>query len=112
MSTATPGDICIVNDFDRPCCEMLARVISVAYSTMPPHLYQLRYLVGDKKSMICQSENPTPVSDFGVKVVIDNGKITAIQFDESTATYENGTHRSWQATYRSETRPLADWRAK
>ena len=90
------GTLCIINEYDRPCCELVCRVKSIQKGK--PDVYVCEYVTEEPMSNDCADIRPIPLSEFGVEVVIDETKqtITTKQTSPSKATYSDGRPREWQ----------------
>jgi len=89
------GDLIIVNDYDCPCVQLVAQVRKIENGRCFAD-YVTTGTLSTKKAEN-PVENATLVSDFGVRLVNNNGILEAYTLREpSRATYKNGKPRNWQ----------------
>lgn len=81
--------LCIINDMDRPYSRLVV-VVSEGVG---------RYNKLDKKLKgykFTNFDNATPLEDFGITIVEENGVYKCTQDKESVAKYADGKQRKWQ----------------
>lgn len=87
-------DYVIVNDFDRPCTRLIAKVKSIDDSGLAKFDY---LTTGTSMKMASGPINEaTLIADFGVIVVENPNDIFAKQVLKCVATYSDGSPRGWQ----------------
>jgi hypothetical protein len=95
MGKIRPGDLVIMNSFDRPCCRLIAYVTSIVGEEI-----QAKYLTNGVKQVTVRGEvdQVTRVADFGVSVVLTREYITTARNPDlpQIATYSDGMPRAWQ----------------
>ena len=109
------GDYVIVNDIDRPCEKLIAKVIQVKLDDKNKKIYASRYINArvskeyKNKILTC---TPTKVESFGQKVEIftdiQKYRVTEDHLQEKIATYADGKLREWQGSNERELN-LASW---
>lgn len=89
------GDLIIINDSDRPCARMIAKVTSI--NSKIDRVYA-KYISSKLKNEKCYSspDNVTKVTDFGVQVYIEKDRYMCLAIGRSKATYRDGMSRQWQ----------------
>jgi|SaaInlLV_10m_DNA_2_1039722.scaffolds.fasta_scaffold04001_4 hypothetical protein len=92
MKTSVAKHFFILNEFDKPCVELIARRVGD----------QLRYINHDNGDTLFNMRCATDLETFGfraeIKGMTDTGKI-AVKFeqeDQSRALYPKGKKRNWQ----------------
>jgi hypothetical protein len=104
------GNCVILNEFDRPCGYLVAVITEV----LDDHYY-CKYLSEETSLDTYNNANgklglrvpkgynqfPTPVEDFGVRVVYDekNRLYSCVRFGESKARYPDDSIRHWQENF-------------
>ena len=97
MSKLQRGDCVIVNEFDRPCPELVA-VVTAVNNGMADCQY-LSAKVYHDQTMVFPEGEPTPLEALGMRCVV--GQYQFIVVDGSTpptARYHDGTTRLWQCS--------------
>ena len=92
-SGATFSGFFIVNRYDRPSEEHIAerRENGYLYYVHPSLRNEIRYWA-------MNPDDPTPIEDFGVRILIEGGKLHGKLIDPSRATYLDGRQRKWQGS--------------
>lgn len=81
----------IVNRYDRPSEEHIAERRANGY------LYYVHpTLRDDKRYWAMNPDDPTPLEDFGIRILIEGGELHGKLVDPSRATYLDGRQRRWQ----------------
>jgi len=81
----------IVNRYDRPSEEQIAERRKDGY------LYYVHpKLRNEKMYWAMNPDDPTPLEDFGIRILIEGGKLHGKLVDPSRATYLDGRVRKWQ----------------
>jgi hypothetical protein len=81
----------IVNCCDRPAENNIAELRKDGY------LYYVHpTLRNEKVYWAMNPDNPTPLEDFGIRVIIEGGELRGKLVDPSRATYLDGRVRRWQ----------------
>lgn len=94
----------IVNTCDQPAPRCVAAVVGYEDGR-----YLCRYVSERLKDWpVMNPRRPTPVSDFGVAIVLEGDSIRTEMVGESTATYEDGKRRFWQ-DHTNESVPVCPW---
>lgn len=89
------GRFVIVNHCDRPCAQLVARVIeNVTINGV--QMVRCRYLNAVHGTAIDRVDNVTPVEEFGVRVTKVRGGWRVRRTGESCAKYPDGGDRKWQ----------------
>jgi hypothetical protein len=94
-SSASPSTPCsgffIVNVHDRPSAKHIAerRADGKFYYVHPA-------LRNEKRYWGMNPEKPTPLEDFGIRWLIEEGRFHGKRIDPSRATYYDGRLRKWQ----------------
>lgn len=83
----------IVNRYDRPSEEHIAERRENGY------LYYIHpSLRNEKRYWAMNPDDPTPLKDFGVRILIEGGNVHGKLIDPSRATYLDGRARKWQGS--------------
>jgi hypothetical protein len=83
----------IVNRYDRPGEEHIAERRSNGY------LYYVHPSIrNDKRYWAMNPDDPTPLEDFGIHILIEGGELRGKLVDPSRATYLDGRARKWQGS--------------
>jgi hypothetical protein len=90
-----PGATCsgffIVNRYDRPSEDHIAERRKDGY------LYYVHpKLRNEKRYWAMNPDDPTPLEDFGIRILIEGGDLHGKLVDPSRATYLDGRARKWQ----------------
>lgn len=87
------GEYVIINHFDRPCARLIAEVTKVEGEYV-----EGRYITTGARMKVCRGllSDVVPVSDFGIQLQFYNGRVTALEVEESHAAYPDGKPRRWQ----------------
>jgi hypothetical protein len=81
----------IVNRYDRP------SEYHIAERRKDGHLYYVHpKLRKEKRYWAMNPDDPTPLEDFGIRIMIKGGKLHGKLVDPSRATYLDGRVRKWQ----------------
>lgn len=81
----------IVNRYDRPSADHIAERRNDGY------LYYVHpKLRNEKKYWAMNPDDPTPLEDFGIRIMIEGGELHGKLVDPSRATYIDGRARNWQ----------------
>lgn len=109
MNNWKPGDLCIINTFARPCSRHVVIVTKDEDGKLVGR-YLSRHLERYEFPMDMLGNEPTPLEDFGVRLVVSRDKFycSKVLGGESVATYHDGTTRYWQpeSDFRDEIQPL------
>jgi hypothetical protein len=81
----------IVNRYDRPSEDYIAerRKDGFLYYVHPK-------LRNEKRYWAMNPSDPTPLEDFGIRILIEDGELHGKLVDPSRATYLDGRARKWQ----------------
>lgn len=89
---AKPPRFAIINTTDQPSRRMLCEFIpGIGYCYMSRH--EFPYL---KEYDGMGASRPTAIETFGFSAEVGRAEVVFTRTGESTATYEDGEHRSWQ----------------
>ena len=92
-----PGCCVVINDVEQPCAKLIAVVKEIVGSSVTAvYLRDGKELKPYRNGFHGRTETVTPISRFGVKVLIDDGLYWCEVVGDSTATYEDGKPRRWQ----------------
>jgi hypothetical protein len=81
----------IVNRYDRPSEDHIAERRKDGY------LYYIHpKLRNEKRYLAMNPDDPTPLEDFGIRILIEDGELHGKLVDPSRATYIDGRARKWQ----------------
>lgn len=99
------GDLVIINDSDKPCTRLMARVAEV---DPVRGFIRAEYICERTNMRECQGSlhRATLVSDFGVEVAFDGNVVSTEQVRPSVATYPDGKPREWQPSGENPTQQL------
>lgn len=89
------GDLVIINDSDKPCTRLMARVTEL---DSVRGFIRAEYVCKRTNMAVCQGglHRATLVSEFGVEVTFDGDMVSTEQVRPSVATYPDGKARDWQ----------------
>ncbi len=87
------GGFFIVNRYDKPSEEHIAERRPNGY------LYYIHpKLRDDSRYWAMNPDEPTPLEDFGIRILIEGGELRGKLVDPSRATYLDGRARKWQGS--------------
>lgn len=95
MTKLAIGMPVIINNVDRPCTRLVAVITNIDNDTGIVHA---EYLCKETLMAQCSSQayRVTPLSEFGVTLIIEKGEMKCDPVKKSTAMYPDGGHRKWQ----------------
>lgn len=85
----------IINYMDRPCTRLIAIIIRV---DPKDNMAYARYLTTGTKITACYGPliGVTPLSQFGVDIVLEGSQVRGVQRRLTVAAYRDGKPRAWQ----------------
>lgn len=96
-SEVAVGHCVIIDEVEAPCLSHVALIVSVDNDGNPVAKYlsdRPKYTSHNKRGVRCKGA--TPVSKFGIRLVVKGNKFVAESIGPSTATYREGGTRYWQ----------------
>jgi hypothetical protein len=91
LDETTCSGFFIVNRYDRPSEDHVAERRKDGYM-----YYVHPKLRNEKRYWAMNPDDPTPLEDFGIRILIEGGKLHGKLVDPSRATYLDGRVRKWQ----------------
>lgn len=94
------GQAVIVDDVDQPCSLMVAVITCVSgFSARVRYLSDDVRLEGFEGEFNVISRFVTPLSEFGVRLVVCDGRFSVVGVGDSVARYPDGRLRRWQEPF-------------
>lgn len=95
-----PGSIVIINEFDKPCDDLLAVLVRIKphYGEMFGEFYYVN-LLSRSSIVLAPLKSATLIEEFGRKIssdILESGKVKTEKYKKCVAKYLNEKPRRWQ----------------